>query len=155
MISNKEGLMIFSDAAYNIKERDLTGEDDEVGEVGLGFGVMKFCMVSLHLLLVTAETALIHHASHNWGFFQVIHHDIPISVLDNTISAVQSFKELPVQVKTQHYRWEMGSGVSFQTNFDLYRSSAATWRDTLQMRLGPEPPDVSRISEVCRREVMA
>ncbi|RWR92979.1 1-aminocyclopropane-1-carboxylate oxidase 3-like protein [Cinnamomum micranthum f. kanehirae] len=55
----------------------------------------------------------IHHASHNWGFFQVIHHDIPISVLDNTISAVQSFKELPVQVKSQHYRREIGSGVSF------------------------------------------
>ncbi|RWR75067.1 Oxoglutarate/iron-dependent dioxygenase [Cinnamomum micranthum f. kanehirae] len=96
----------------------------------------------------------IRHASHTWGFFQVIHHDIPISVLDDTISAVRSFNELPTEIKSQHYHREMGSSVNFQTNFDLYRSSAATWRDTLQVRLGPDPPVVDRIPDACRRELM-
>lgn len=36
----------------------------------------------------------------------------------------------------------------------MYQSKASTWRDTLQMRLGPDPPNVDRIPEVCRREVV-
>lgn len=96
----------------------------------------------------------IRDAARTWGFFQVIHHGIPVSVLDGAISAVRSFNELPTELKLQHYSRSMAHGVSFSTNFDLYRSKAATWRDTLQVLLGPDPPAVDRIPDVCRSEVV-
>ncbi|XXG51169.1 hypothetical protein AAC387_Pa02g5001 [Persea americana] len=96
----------------------------------------------------------IREASHTWGLFQITHHGIPLCVFDDTISAVRSFYELPTGVKSQHYCREMGCGVSFTTSTDLYRSNAAAWRDTLQVCVGPDPPKVDLIPEVCRREVM-
>ncbi|RWR75068.1 1-aminocyclopropane-1-carboxylate oxidase 1-like protein [Cinnamomum micranthum f. kanehirae] len=45
----------------------------------------------------------IREASQTWGFFQVTHHGIPSSDLHDTISAVRSFYELPMEVKSQHY----------------------------------------------------
>ncbi|XXG51165.1 hypothetical protein AAC387_Pa02g4998 [Persea americana] len=113
--------------------------------------------IDLSHALSHRRSELIHQircASHTWGFFQVIHHDIPISVIEDTISAVRSFNELPTEIKSQHYHREMDSSVSFQTNFDLYVSSAASWRDTLQVRLGPEPPELDRIPDSCWRELM-
>ncbi|MCD9638872.1 hypothetical protein HAX54_023033 [Datura stramonium] len=41
-------------------------------------------------------------------------------------------------------------GAAYSTNFDLYNSKAASWRDTLQMRLAPTPPEWEYVPEVCR-----
>lgn len=89
-----------------------------------------------------------------FGFFQIINHGIPTDVLDRTVAALRAFNEQPTEVKAQYYRRDLATGVSFSTNFDLYHSKAASWRDTLQVRLGPTPAEFDKIPEVCRREVM-
>lgn len=48
----------------------------------------------------------------------------------------------------------MNRGVSFSTNVDLYQSKAASWRDTIQMRAAPVPPNPSDIPEVVREELL-
>ncbi|RZC61482.1 hypothetical protein C5167_023255 [Papaver somniferum] len=48
----------------------------------------------------------------------------------------------------------MGKGIAFSTNFDLFQSKAASWRDTLQMRTGPAPPHFDHIPEICRKELL-
>ncbi|KAL8105822.1 hypothetical protein AgCh_029571 [Apium graveolens] len=60
-----------------------------------------------------------------------------------------------MEIKSQFYHREMGHGASFQTNFDLFQSRAASWRDTLQVRLAPISPDWNYVPEVCRNEVAA
>ncbi|KAF3331544.1 1-aminocyclopropane-1-carboxylate oxidase 4-like protein [Carex littledalei] len=94
-------------------------------------------------------------ASHEWGFFQVINHGIPASVIDKTLSAIQSFNELPPSDRSPYYSRSMTGGVSYSSNVDLYKSSAASWRDTIQVLTGPTRPDPERIPPVCRQEILA
>ncbi|KAF8398949.1 hypothetical protein HHK36_014814 [Tetracentron sinense] len=96
----------------------------------------------------------VRHASRTLGFFQITNHGIPTVVLDRTISAIKAFNEQPTQTKSQFYSRDPGHGVAFSTNFDLFHSKAASWRDTLQLRMGPTAPETERIPEICRREVM-
>ncbi|KAJ3699352.1 hypothetical protein LUZ61_003057 [Rhynchospora tenuis] len=98
---------------------------------------------------------LIRAASHEWGFFQVINHGIPVSVIDGTLSAIRSFNELPPSDRSPYYSRSLTGGVSYSSNVDLYKSSAASWRDTIQVLMGPARPDPDRIPPVCRQEILA
>ena len=81
----------------------------------------------------------IKRAAKEWGFFQVINHGIPLSVQNDTVSAVKAFFDLPVDAKAKHYKRLAGErGVTHASNFDLFRSAAASWRDSLQVRQLPE-----------------
>ncbi|XP_047341681.1 1-aminocyclopropane-1-carboxylate oxidase homolog 1-like [Impatiens glandulifera] len=86
-------------------------------------------------------------ASSSLGFFQIINHNVPKQTLNHAISSVKAFNELPTDEKSQYYHRNLGRGASFSTNFDLYQSQAASWRDTLQIRLGPTPPNPGALPE--------
>ncbi|OMO60680.1 hypothetical protein CCACVL1_23954 [Corchorus capsularis] len=79
--------------------------------------------------------------------FFIVNHGIPVQVLDRTIGSIRAFHELPTEVKARFYRRDGSTGVSFISNVDLYHSKAASWRDTLQIRLGPTLPDLEEIPE--------
>ncbi|KAH7656001.1 Iron/ascorbate family oxidoreductases protein [Dioscorea alata] len=98
---------------------------------------------------------LIRSVSINWGFFQVINHGIPLSTIQTTISTFRSFNELPADVRCKHYKRGMEGGFSYSSNVDLYKSVAASWRDTIQIMTGPARPDLNLIPEVCRMELVA
>ncbi|KAJ7954312.1 1-aminocyclopropane-1-carboxylate oxidase-like 1 [Quillaja saponaria] len=96
----------------------------------------------------------IRQASADLGFFQIINHGIPTQVLDRTIDSMRAFHEQPTEIKAQVYGRGTGTGVTFMPNFDLYNAKAASWRDSLQVRLDPTVPDYSQIPEVCRDQLM-
>ncbi|KAH7655991.1 Iron/ascorbate family oxidoreductases protein [Dioscorea alata] len=97
---------------------------------------------------------LIHSACRDWGIFQLINHGIPLSTIDNTISAVRSFHELPPAIRSQHYKRDRSAAFRYFSNPDLFLSSAATWKDTLNVSFGPVQPEVDQIPEVCRSELV-
>ncbi|KAL1332653.1 1-aminocyclopropane-1-carboxylate oxidase homolog 4 [Arachis ipaensis] len=97
----------------------------------------------------------IRRAASTIGFFQVINHGIPPELLERTVAAMKKFHEQPAEERARVYRREMGTGVSYISNVDLYNSKAASWRDTLQIRMGPIAADPEEIPEVCREEVRA
>ncbi|KAJ4960008.1 hypothetical protein NE237_019918 [Protea cynaroides] len=96
----------------------------------------------------------IRDAAREFGFFQVINHGIPSDIINSTIGAIKAFNEQPTEVKSQYYTRDMGRGVCFSTNYDLYQSKAANWRDTIQMMLGPTLPVIEHIPAIFQREAL-
>ncbi|KAJ4974968.1 hypothetical protein NE237_008142 [Protea cynaroides] len=95
----------------------------------------------------------IHDASSKLGLFQVINHGIPSETIDRTIAGIKAFNEQPPEIRMRHYSRDIGRSVSYSSNFDLYRSKAATWKDTITVRWGPNI-DISEIPEICRSELV-
>lgn len=93
-------------------------------------------------------------AAAEFGFFQVVNHGVPVSLLDGLVNTVKAFNELPPEEKAGYYRRDVTTGVSFFSNVDLFLSKAASWRDTLQIRLGPTEPEIDAIPYICRNEVV-
>ncbi|KAJ9135726.1 hypothetical protein P3X46_032878 [Hevea brasiliensis] len=94
------------------------------------------------------------NACRKLGFFQIMNHGLPLDVMNRTIAAVKGFHELPTEVKKQWYRRGINTGVAFFSNVDLYKAKAASWRDTIQVKLGPAPAEAEEIPEMCRNEIV-
>lgn len=84
------------------------------------------------------------------GFFQVVNHGIEESLLEEMVEAVRGFHEHPEEVKKGYYCREVNRRVRYGSNFDLYKSKYANWRDTLFCVMGPEPLDPQELPLVCR-----
>ncbi|XP_057536340.1 deacetoxyvindoline 4-hydroxylase-like isoform X2 [Amaranthus tricolor] len=75
-------------------------------------------------------------ASQKWGFFQVVNHGIPSHVLDKMLDGLRMFHELDGEIKKQFYTRELittGKTFVYNSNYDLYTSRAANWRDSLSI----------------------
>ncbi|GAB2294461.1 hypothetical protein Dimus_028667 [Dionaea muscipula] len=70
-------------------------------------------------------------ASEHWGFFQVVNHGIPMDLLEGTIQGIRMFHEQDADVKKPLYGRDNTKPVKYGSNFDLYTSTAANWRDSL------------------------
>ncbi|XP_051127571.1 1-aminocyclopropane-1-carboxylate oxidase homolog 1-like [Andrographis paniculata] len=92
-------------------------------------------------------------ASEKWGFFQVVNHGIPSEVLDRAINGVREFNEGDIEEKRKYYSRDDRRNVKFSTNYDLYHSKTANWRDTLRFSF----PDQIRSEELplsCRESAV-
>ncbi|KAK4732537.1 hypothetical protein R3W88_025525 [Solanum pinnatisectum] len=92
----------------------------------------------------------IRDASENWGFFQIVHHEIPSSVMEKVLEGVRHFHEQDPEVKKQFYSRDVTRKFTYNTNYDLHKASTANWRDTLYCVMAPNPPNPEEIPEVCR-----
>jgi isopenicillin N synthase-like dioxygenase len=103
-------------------------------------------------------------AARTWGFFHLVNHHhlaLPAAATDDdyparALAAVRAFNELPPAERAPHYGRAVDGGVNYSTNVDLYNSPAASWRDTVQVMLGPNrrPDLASRIPAVCSAELL-
>ncbi|XWS66646.1 hypothetical protein CRYUN_Cryun05aG0218400 [Craigia yunnanensis] len=96
----------------------------------------------------------IKEAAKSWGFFQVINHGVPISVLEQTIEAIKALYEQPQETKSKYYNREESQGVMYASNNDLYRAEAACWLDSLKAWMGPKPLDPEELPAICGKEVV-
>ncbi|KAI4373219.1 hypothetical protein MLD38_011369 [Melastoma candidum] len=94
---------------------------------------------------------LVARAAHEVGFFQVVNHGVEPEVLERLIGAVRAFHEQDPNIKQANYT--RTGRVSFFSNVDLFHSKAASWRDTLQIRLSPEFENDEEFPEICRDEL--
>ncbi|XP_043721342.1 1-aminocyclopropane-1-carboxylate oxidase homolog 1-like [Telopea speciosissima] len=93
----------------------------------------------------------IKQASETWGFFQVVNHGIPQIVLEETLEGVRRFYEQDTEIKKQWYTRDLlGKKIVYDSNFDLYTSAAASWRDSMYCVMDPQPLDPQQLPLVCR-----
>ncbi|KAI3853792.1 hypothetical protein MKX03_027822 [Papaver bracteatum] len=93
----------------------------------------------------------IRRATMTWGFFQLVNHGIPESVTNEMIEGTRRFHEGDIEVKKQLYVRDLSTVVHYDSNFDLYQSRSANWKDTFRCRLlNPDPIDPQLIPSTCR-----
>ncbi|KAK9074560.1 hypothetical protein SSX86_007158 [Deinandra increscens subsp. villosa] len=92
----------------------------------------------------------IRRSSSTLGFFQIVNHSIPPTLIESVIGSMKEFFEQSTEYKMRFYTREDGKSVAYHTNFDLYRSKAACWRDTLEVRMSPIVPEWEVVPEMCR-----
>ncbi|MED6180904.1 hypothetical protein PIB30_014462 [Stylosanthes scabra] len=89
-------------------------------------------------------------ACEKWGFFQVVNHDIPESVLDEMLDGVRRFHEQDVEVKREFYSRDTTKRVFYNTNLNLYTAKEVNWKDTLYCVLAPGSLDPHQLPSICR-----
>ncbi|KAL2336790.1 hypothetical protein Fmac_011236 [Flemingia macrophylla] len=104
------------------------------------------CDPALH----TEVIGKIRSACHDWGFFQVINHGIPSSLLDEMIVGIRRFHELDSEVRKEFYSRDLKKKVLYYSNISLYSDQPVNWRDTFGFAVAPDPPKPEEIPSVCR-----
>ncbi|CAN6883826.1 unnamed protein product [Brassica oleracea] len=93
-------------------------------------------------------------AAEKWGFFQVVNHGVSLDLLERMKDGVRRFNEQAPELKKQYYSRDFRREFVYTSNFDLYTSSAASWRDTFSCYMAPNPPKPQDLPEICRRDIM-
>ncbi|KAL7081212.1 hypothetical protein ACP275_14G025500 [Erythranthe tilingii] len=91
----------------------------------------------------------VREASEEWGFFQIVNHGIPTSLMNKVVDGVREFHEMEDGVKKEYYSRDFKNKVLYNSNFDLYKAKSANWRDTLYLIMAPDPPKPEDIPQVC------
>ncbi|KAL5543144.1 hypothetical protein UlMin_010854 [Ulmus minor] len=89
-------------------------------------------------------------ASETWGFFQIVNHGIPVSVMDEMKDGVRRFYEQDTEIKKEYYSRDITKPIVYNSNFDLYSGKSTNWRDTFLCLMAPNSPKAEELPEVCR-----
>ncbi|KAD2394400.1 hypothetical protein E3N88_41377 [Mikania micrantha] len=96
----------------------------------------------------------IKEASSMWGFFQVINHGIPVSVLEEMRDGALGFFDQDDQVKKEWYVTDSSKKMFYNSNVDLSSTLPVRWRDSFHCRMAPDPPNPEDLPSVCRDVLM-
>ncbi|XP_031380312.1 1-aminocyclopropane-1-carboxylate oxidase homolog [Punica granatum] len=124
----------------------------------LGTGLSQFCIPVIDFEGVHSRpirrseiVQAILDASKRWGFFQVINHGIPTSLLDGMIQGIRRFHKQDLEVKIEFYTRDIKQRkVIYLSNFDLYQAHVTNWRDALGFVMESDPPSPEELPNVCR-----
>ncbi|KAL5543145.1 hypothetical protein UlMin_010855 [Ulmus minor] len=93
-------------------------------------------------------------ASETWGFFQIVNHGIPVSVMDEMKDGVRRFYEQDTEIKKEYYSRDITKPIVYNSNFDLYSGKSTNWRDTFLCLMAPNSPKAEELPEVCRDKLI-
>ncbi|KAL3507675.1 hypothetical protein ACH5RR_033057 [Cinchona calisaya] len=96
----------------------------------------------------------IRDACERWGFFQIVNHGIPVSVMDQMIEGVRRFHEQDTEMKKHFYSRDVTKKFIYNSNFDLYQAPASNWRDSFYCIMAPDPPEPEQFPALCRDILM-
>lgn len=135
---------------FVLPQNNTNKTDDHIDKVNFSIPVIDLQGIGNNSRLHQEIVEKIRHASETWGFFQVVNHGIPVSVLEEMLSGIQRFNEQDTEVKKQFYTRDVSRKIVYNSNFDLYTAPAANWRDTFFCFMAPNPPTPEELPDSCR-----
>lgn len=93
---------------------------------------------------------IIREASATWGFFQVVNHGISVDILAEMLQGARRFYEQDSEIKKKWYTRDGSKTVVYNSNFDLFSSASANWRDTSYCSMAPNTPIAADLPDTCR-----
>nr|GEV34690.1 1-aminocyclopropane-1-carboxylate oxidase homolog 1-like [Tanacetum cinerariifolium] len=143
----KSGVQGLVDAGIQEIPRIFMNPPEPIPKSTTSFDIPLIDLASTNRALIVESIRM---ASENLGFFQVVNHGIPISIMNEMLQGVRRFYEQDVEVKKQFYTRDASKAFVYNTNFDLYSSPAANWRDTFFSFMAPNPPKPEELPVICR-----
>ncbi|GJZ99922.1 1-aminocyclopropane-1-carboxylate oxidase homolog 3-like protein [Tanacetum coccineum] len=96
----------------------------------------------------------IRRSSSTLGFFQIVNHGVPQAIIDSVLNDTKKFYEQSTEYKMQFYNRDLEKGVMYSSNYDLYQTKAASWRDTIYIWMSPMEPNWDLVPEMCRAAIV-
>ncbi|CAN1151768.1 1-aminocyclopropane-1-carboxylate oxidase homolog 1 [Linum perenne] len=96
----------------------------------------------------------IRDASESWGFFQIVNHGVPEKIQEEMMARSHEFFEQDVEEKKKYYMGaDLTKKVVYSSNFDLYTSLCASWKDVTIYHMTPDPPKPEELPKCFRESV--
>jgi isopenicillin N synthase-like dioxygenase len=93
-------------------------------------------------------------AAETAGLFHLVNHGVPGELMSEMLASVRRFHEAPPEAKRPYYTRDTGRPLRFNSNFDLFSSPAANWRDTLFCAAAPDPPPPDELPPAVRHVML-
>ncbi|CAN1796082.1 1-aminocyclopropane-1-carboxylate oxidase homolog 1 [Linum perenne] len=95
----------------------------------------------------------IRDASESWGFFQIVNHGVPEKIQEEMMARSHDFFEQDVEEKKKFMGTDLTKKVVYSSNFDLYTSLSASWKDAIIYHMTPDPPKPEELPECFRNHL--
>ncbi|GAY68931.1 hypothetical protein CUMW_268010 [Citrus unshiu] len=76
-------------------------------------------------------------ACKNYGFFQVINHEVPLETVERVLEVAKEFFNLPVEEKLKLYSDDPSKTMRLSTSFNINKEKVHNWRDYLRLHCYP------------------
>ncbi|XP_024026315.1 1-aminocyclopropane-1-carboxylate oxidase homolog 1 [Morus notabilis] len=132
---------------HNLKQNSVSGDHTKsnIPVIDLG-GLISNDAVQARKEIVER----VREASETWGFFQIVNHGIPESVLEDMIDGVRRFHEQETEAKKTFFTRDLTRAVIYNSNFDLYSGISTNWRDSFVCTMAPNAPNLEEMPIICR-----
>ncbi|VVA89936.1 unnamed protein product [Arabis nemorensis] len=133
---------------FRIPQGTLSDKKPSVSSSSLAIPIIDFADLAASREFVVEK---VKDASEKWGFFQVINHGVPLSVLEEIKDAVVRFHDEDPEVKNSYFSRDFSKTFIYHNNFELYSSKNGNWRDSFAAYMvPPDRPNPEDLPVACR-----
>ncbi|KAF9599042.1 hypothetical protein IFM89_033387 [Coptis chinensis] len=118
-----------------IERPNRNGEEKKVENVNIKLPIIDFA--ALQGPNRSQVIKALGTACEEYGFFQVINHDIPHDMLHDLVDVVQRFFELPFEERAKYMLPDLRAPVRYGTSFNQNKDGVFCWRDFLKLMCHP------------------